>query len=238
MKKYDKHIRYRIYVQTSDKPTKNYPKRLPNNLNNLHKNITRDPWFWEIPTSLGDIKTRTFIPQDYKNVNKSYYYLIAYITEYFDCLAIWDEIPIKGTINTIRTFTIIGPGARQKLSYHYTSKIINGLNNMRHIMTQEKRRKKYNLRHRGKNSNKDSHSSKDASMFFYKSLDNINTCLKDILEDKRNNSNNTKYRQLLLYELDKIKNIDFKAYNISKPTLKSASCRPGKFHKKRIITVF
>lgn len=231
------YVRYRIYVQKADKADKNYPRRLYKSVRKMHSKITGESLLTSRPHEPEGIHSKTFTPNNLQNVNRDYYFLIAYLSRYFDCYSIWEERLIKGTIEPIRTFTIYGYKQDMLLAYHYITKIINNLNSMRFNMQREYRRKKLNLRKRGKTSN-NGHSSLKASNFFYTTLDKLNTILKEILENQAKDPNKTLKLQLIEKKILEEKKLDFKAYKVKRnPVLKDAFCREGKYFNKRVITV-
>lgn len=228
------YIRYRIYLQTSRKPSRDYPTRVIKNFKNLHKNIkkayrTRD-------NSLEPIISRTFIPDNLEHIGTKYYELIKNISQYFECIAIWEKIMIPGTIKTINTFTLYGYEQDLLLAYHYLKKLINALNLLRSIIQDSFRNKRLSLQTKGVKTKARLNAKVKASNFFYRNLGRINLVTKEILEDKGFSPNFNQNREKIINTLLKEKSLNFRNFKYrGEPDLKNAFCRPGKFQNRRVI---
>lgn len=234
MENREHYIRYRIYVQSAEKADRAYGKRVIKNLHNLHNNIKNDRDYWY--KDIEPIKDKTFIPKDLNHVNPIYSTIISTITEYFNCYAYWNKVMIKGTIKPINTFTIVGPTQDMLLSYHYVTKLINNLNDMRFNMRKEYRRLKVNRRRRGETNSKDNHASINSSKYFYGILEDINKVCKEILEDRPIYPNLSDNLLLVEKYLRNNKILNFRAYHYGgEPKIHNAYSRPGKFQIRRII---
>lgn len=230
------YIRYRIYVQTSKKANRDYPKRLQKNLNNLHRNL--GPEYTQRDYQNEIIKSKTFIPLELENPGKKYYYLIGYLAAYFECVAVWKKTLIKGTTKTINTFSIYGYEQDMLLAYHYISKIINGLDNMRFNMRREYRRVKVNRRRRGENIRELNNAIVKSSNYFYRKLNDICDTCEIILGDRQFSSNHEQKIETIYKHLIHNRDIQFRAYHYKGgPQIHNAFCRRGKFQNRRIIVV-
>ncbi|MAO08066.1 MAG: hypothetical protein CL596_05070 [Alteromonas sp.] len=230
------YIRYRIYSQKAENADRNYPKRLCKSLTRLHQNIKDDNLFWEREFSKEKLYIRTFIPKNLEHINCQYYKLIKYITQYFGCYAIWQTKLIPGAIKPINTFAISGYGQDFLLAYHYTTKIIDNLNDMRFNMTAEFRRLKINKRRRGESTIHDENSQIKSSTFFYESLKEIEKVLLENLEQRPT------YVAVRLKEvytekyLRRLRVLHFRQYNYKGlPKIENAFSRENKFQNRRII---
>lgn len=234
MENREHYIRYRIYVQSAEKADKNYGRKVIKNLQNLHSNIKDDQDFWL--KDLEPLKNKLFIPKDFNHVNPAYSTLISSITQYFNCYAYWNKVMIKGTIKPINTFTVMGPTQDMLLAYHYTTKLINNLNDMRFNIRKEYRRLKINKRRRGEKIQEKTNASIKASNYLYKVLEDINITCKEILENRPNYPHFKENLILIEKELRNNKELNFRAYHYGKePKIQNAFSRPGKFQIRRII---
>lgn len=228
------YIRYRIYVNYSEKADRNYPRRLIKNIQNLHHNLESAPPL----KGIREIKYRTFIPKNLKHVNPAYGELISYFAEYFGCLAIWETTMLRGTSKTINTFSVWGYEPNVLLAYHYITKIINSLNAMRYNLRREYREKRIEREEKGfKRYGKGTATTK-SSKFFYKSLSNICRVIKEILENTPRDPQKNKDIENTYKEIRERKNIDFKAYRYKyQPEIRHAASAKGKFQNRRFILV-
>ena len=99
------YIRNRIYVNYAKKANRNYPRRLYKNLENLHKNIKQQGPIISSQNQDG-IRSKTFIPKTYNHIGPKYYWLIAHLSDYFECLTIWETTMVKGSIKPLEIYTI------------------------------------------------------------------------------------------------------------------------------------
>lgn len=229
------YIRYRIYVNYSREAKKDYPRRLCKNLLNLHNNLqTTTP----IPPKKGVVVGKTFIPKNLKHINPKYYSYIAHISDYFECLTLWERVIVKGSIEPLNTFTVYGYKPDILLAYHYITKVIDSLNAMRFNITQEYRRIKINKRRRGTNKRENETATTKSSKFFYKSLGRIELITKEILEKRINTPEYEKKIQSIFKTLDTKKKLNYRAYNYKgSPNLSHCKSRRDRFQNNRFITV-
>lgn len=229
------YIRYRIYVQKANESQRRYVSRLTQSLKNLGKNINKDKAYKERDYTSEEITYKTYYPENLKNINSKYYYIISHICTFFDCLAIWEKKVIKGSQNTINTFTVIGYNTDMLLAFHYTTKIIHNLECMRFNLRREYRRVKINRRRRGENTLEKCNAMQKSSRFFYKSLDKLGGVTKELLAKKVINQDKRKtvFKKLLV-----VKSLDIKKYHFKgEPKIIYATSRNGKFQNKRLILV-
>lgn len=228
------YIRHRIYIQTSKRPDRRYANRVTKNLQNLHKNIT--PAFRTRNTEKETIKSRTYLPENLDNVGNKYYHLIKNLTQYFECIAIWEKMMIPGTTSTINTFTIYGYEQDLLLAYHYLKKLINALNRLRSRIQDEFRNTRVQLQTKGVQTKARLNAKVKASKFFYRSLGRIIKVTEEILENKEFSPNFKEKQEEIIKKLRKHKSLNFRDFKYkSEPKIQHAFCRPGKFQNKRII---
>lgn len=228
------YIRYRIYLQTSKRPDRGYPRRVIKNLKNLHNNI--NPAFRTRNTEQEKIKSRIYLPENLDNVGDKYYNLIRNLTHYFECIAIWEKTMIPGTTSTINTFTIYGYEQDLLLAFHYIKKLINALNRLRSRIQDEFRNTRVQLQTKGVKTKARLNAKVKASKFFYRSLGRIIKVTEEILENKEFSPNFTKKEEEILKVINKEKSLNFRNFKYkNEPKIEHAFCRPGKFQNKRII---
>lgn len=229
------YIRYRIYVNSAEKADRNYPRRLIRNLRNLDHNLRLAPKFnWEGLT----IKEKTFIPTNLKHVGPKYFDLIAHISGYFNCLALWETVMIPGTVQTINTFSLWGYEPDVNLAFHYITKIINSLNVMRDNLQEEYRQNRIKRSKLGYKPFGEGNSTTKASKYFYTSLDNICRVTRELLENTPREATGTQKIEKIYREIRMRKTLDYRAYNFKGPIgIRHAASIPGKFQNKRLILV-
>lgn len=229
------YIRYRIYVNYSERANKDYPKRLRENLYNLHRNIKEAP---KLTFQTGEIKHKIFIPKNLQHVGPKYYQLISYIAEYFECLALWETTMVKGTTQHLNTFSIWGYEPDILLVYHYITKIINSLNAMRYNIKQDYRAKRIKRKQKGLKPYGKGTATTKSSKFFYKSLLDICVVCKEILEDTPVSPNKQEKLNSIWEEIDKRKSLNYRDYKYTSGLgLRHARSVIGKFQNKRLILV-
>lgn len=236
----DFYIRYRIYVQSGIKGDNSYPRRLCNSLKKLHENIKDDMGYYNRALQEEPIIKKTFMPLNLEHVNPAYFKLITNITEYFVCRAIWKTVMIKGSIKPINTLEIVGFRQDMLLAYHYISKIINNLEDMRYNMTREFRRTRILARRRGIDTSNRDNAKKRSSEHFYRRLEYINKTTKDILEGRPIYPIFETKLGLIDKEIILRDWVIFRKYNYKRgsiPKISNAFSREGKFQNMRIITV-
>ena len=209
------YIRYRIYVQKSEKADKNYPIRVLNSISKLHFNILKDDILWNRDYESEGIKERSFYPVNLKHVNPRYFSLIKNISIYFDCYAKWQRIMIPSTnMDRINTFKLIGYDQDVRLALHYIGKLINNLECM-----------KSNTR-----------KSNRSSLLFYDGLYNIQTIFNDLLEGTHKWRGLTNKVDSVEYYIKHSELLDYRKFQgDNRSNIKNAYSRADKFQNNRII---
>ena len=208
------YIRYRIYVQKSERADKNYPIRLLESINKLHYNILNDELLWNRDYESEGIKERVFFPDNLKHINPQYFGMIRVISIYFDCYAKWQKMMIPGTIDMINTFKLMGYDQDVRLALHYIGKLINNLECM-----------KLNMR-----------KSPGSSSFFYKSLHNLQLTFETLLEKTYKWRGLTNKVDSVEYYIKHYDLLDYRKFKgDSKANIKNAYSRIDKFQNNRII---
>lgn len=239
------YIRYRIYTQRANRADYHYPKRLMGSLHNMHNNIKTEDILFTRPYWEEGIISKFFIPDSLNHINPRYYKLISHLTEYFDCVAIWEKRILPGSIHTINTFRIYGYYQDVYLAYHHISRIINNLESMRLNMQSEYRRIKINSRRRG-NKQSGLTATQKASNLFYNALDNITLLTKELLDKREErpiiqnvlySKRQDIYRAVKAHFKTNLKAYKYKGNMTLEKWVKASTCRVNKFVNKRIIQV-
>ena len=232
--KYNKYLTFSNYKSKLCNGHKGFffIKSRNNKLNQLHNLLLQEKSYYNSFYKDKGIVPKIFRSRMWQPLNEDYYELIAIITEYFNCVAIWDNHFYGDQLEPIKTFRVYGFQPDIYICMKYLFNEINNLQSLQYNRTQYYRIVRRRIRRNGGNTTtmKDARTkSINYNKRMLRQLSDI--WLKILKETPTRQYREEKFRLIYL----KLEERGMLNYNKHGNTYRHAICPSSKFISGRII---
>ena len=178
------------------------------------------------------IKPRIFRSKMWQPLNEDYYELIAVITEYFNCVAIWDDHFYGDHTEPIKTFKVYGFQPDIFICMKYLFNEINNLQSLQFNRTQHYRVVRRRIRRNGRSTKKMKDARTKAIIYNRRMLRQLSDIWLSLLSNLPDRLYREQKYELIYKELEERGMLN---YNKKGKTYRHAICPKTKFISGRII---
>lgn len=232
--KYNKFFTYANYKSKVNNGHKGYLfiNSRKKNLSKLNSILTKDTNYYNIIYESKGLAYGVVSTKMKQNINEDYYRLIATITEFFNCVAVWDSHFFKGYIEPIKTVRVYGFKPDIYICMKYLSNEINNLQSLQYNRQEYYRVQRRRIRRRGDHTIKMLDARTKAINYNRRMLSQLSDIWQELIDNQPERPYR-EYKYTKIYEL--LEERGMLKFNKHGKKYKHAIASPKKFISGKII---